>query len=149
MDITHSSWKITKLHYAKVYDERDHRREGADGLDAVPESRLKECLQKGWVTDRMSPTDESERLFGVERGGGESEFCVAENIFVQNVHFQNETRRILYLSNTVTGLSERTFTKFCSIRFETFPSITKSYFFHFESAFGKGILRNVPNFAFF
>jgi uncharacterized protein YehS (DUF1456 family) len=68
MDITHSSWKITKLHYAKVYDERDHRREGADGLDAVPESRLKECLQKGWVTDRMSPTDESERLFGVERG---------------------------------------------------------------------------------
>ncbi|KAJ3619578.1 hypothetical protein MTP99_005249 [Tenebrio molitor] len=38
------------------------------GLDAVPESRLKECLQKGWVTDRMSPTDESERLFGVERG---------------------------------------------------------------------------------
>jgi hypothetical protein len=28
----------------------------------------------------MSPTDESERLFGVERGGGESEFCVAENI---------------------------------------------------------------------
>jgi hypothetical protein len=50
------------------------------GLDAVPESRLKECLQKGWVTDRMSPTDESERLFGVERGGGESEFCVAENI---------------------------------------------------------------------
>jgi hypothetical protein len=62
MDITHSSWKITKLHYAKVYDERDHRREGADGLDAVPESRLKECLQKGWVTDRMSPTDESERL---------------------------------------------------------------------------------------
>jgi hypothetical protein len=31
MDITHSSWKITKLHYAKVYDERDHRREGADG----------------------------------------------------------------------------------------------------------------------
>lgn len=80
MDITHSSWKITKLHYAKVYDERDHRREGADGLDAVPESRLKECLQKGWVTDRMSPTDESERLFGVERGGGESEFCDAENI---------------------------------------------------------------------
>jgi hypothetical protein len=110
------------------------------GLDAVPESRLKECLQKGWVTDRMSPTDESERLFGVERGGGESEFCVAENIFVQNVHFQNETRRILYLSNTVTGLSERTFTKFCSIRFETFPSITKSYFFHFESVFGKDIL---------